>query len=57
MSQNINLLGPAFRKQRQLPTIVTVAQCLGLMLFALLGYQLYLEQQVNGLAAELRAAE
>jgi len=57
MSQNINLLGPAFRKQRQWLTLVTVAQCLGVMLFALLGYQFYLEQQVSGLATELRTAE
>ena len=57
MSQNINLLGPAFRKRRQLLTLVTVAQCLGVMLFALLGYHFYLEQQVSGLATELRTAE
>ena len=57
MSQNINLLSPAFRKRRQLLTLATVAQCVGVALFALLGYQLYLEQQVRGLAAELRTAE
>lgn len=57
MSQNINLLGSAFRKQRQLLTLVTVAQCLGVMLVALFGYHFYLEQQVSGLAAELRTAE
>lgn len=57
MSQNINLLGPAFRKQRQLLTLVTVAQCLGVMLVALFGYHFYLQQQVSGLATELRAAE
>jgi hypothetical protein len=57
MSQNINLLGPAFRKQRQLLTLVTVAQCLGVMLFALFGYHFYLQQQVSGLATEMRAAE
>jgi len=57
MSQNINLLGPAFRKRRQLLTLVTVAQCLGVTLFALLGYHLYLEWQVSDLAAELRTAE
>jgi hypothetical protein len=57
MSQNINLLTPAFRKQRQLLTLATVAQCLGVTLFALLGYHLYLGQQVSGLATELRTAE
>ena len=57
MSQNINLLGPAFRKRRQVLTLVTVVQCLGVTLFALLGYHFYLEQQVGGLAAELRTAE
>jgi hypothetical protein len=57
MSQNINLLGPAFRKRRRVLTLVTVVQCLGVMLFALLGYQFYLEQQVNGLVTELRTAE
>jgi hypothetical protein len=57
MSQNINLLGPAFRKRRQVLTLVTVVQCLGVMLFALFGYHFYLQQQVSGLATELRAAE
>ena len=57
MSQNINLLGPAFRKRRRVLTLVTVVQCLGVMLLALLGYFFYLEQQVGGLAAELRTAE
>jgi hypothetical protein len=57
MSQNINLLGPAFRKRRRALTLVTVVQCLGVTLFALLAYQLYLEQQVSGLNAELRTAE
>jgi hypothetical protein len=57
MSQNINLLGPAFRKQRQLLTLAAVAQALGITLVALFCYQFILQQQVNGLAAELRAAE
>jgi HPt (histidine-containing phosphotransfer) domain-containing protein len=57
MSQNINLLGPAFRKQRRLVTLATVAQCLGVVAIALLGYFVYLEQQVGGLTAELRNAE
>ena len=57
MSQNINLLGAAFRKQRRLLTLATVAQFLGLTLAALLSYQFFLQQQVNGLAAELNASE
>jgi len=57
MSQNINLLTPAFRKQRRLLTLATVAQCLGIVLAVLFGYHFYLEQQVSGLATELRTAE
>ena len=57
MSQNINLLGTAFRKQRQLLSLATVAQCLAVTLVALFGYHYYLQQQVNGLAAELVSAE
>lgn len=57
MSQNINLLGPAFRKKRQVLTLATVAQALGVTLAALIAYQFILQQQVNGLSRELRAAE
>ena len=57
MSQNINLISPAFRKQRQLLTLATVVQCLGITLVALFGYQFYLQQKVNGLATELASAE
>jgi hypothetical protein len=57
MSQNINLLGPAFRKPRRVLTLALVAQCLGITLAALFGYHYYLQQQVNGFAAELAAAE
>ncbi len=57
MSQNINLFSPAFRKQRQVLTLATVVQCLGIMLVALFGYQYYLQQKVNGLATELASAE
>ena len=57
MSQNINLLGPAFHKQRRSLTLATAVQCFGVTLAALLGYQMLLQQQVNGLAAELRQAE
>jgi hypothetical protein len=57
MSQNINLVNPAFRKQRQLVTLATVAQCLGVTLAVLLSYHYYLHQQVSGLDAEVRASE
>lgn len=57
MSQNVNLLAPAFRKRRQLLTLVTLAQCLGITLAALFSYHFYLQQQVSGLAAELRSSD
>ena len=57
MSQNINLVNPAFRRQRQLVTLATVAQCLGVTLAVLLSYHYYLNQQVSGLDSELRASE
>ena len=57
MSQNINLLGPAFRKQRQALTLATVVQCFAVTLAALLAYQFVLQQQADGLAAELRTVE
>ena len=57
MSQNINLFTPAFRQQRRLLTLATVAQCLGLTLVALFGYYAYVQQQVGGLTAELGSAE
>ena len=57
MSQNINLFTPAFRKQRRLLTLATVAQCLGLTLVTLFGSHAYLQQQVGGLTTELNSAE
>jgi len=57
MSQNVNLLGPGFRKKRQLLTLATVAQCLLVTLAVLGGFHYYLNQQVNGLAAEFRSAD
>lgn len=57
MSQNINLFSPAFRKPRQVLTLALVAQCLGITLVALLGYNFYLQRQVGGVAAELAAAQ
>jgi Fimbrial assembly protein (PilN) len=57
MSQNINLFTPEFRKKRQLLTLGLVVQCLGIVLAALFGYHFYLQQQVNGLSAELAVTE
>lgn len=57
MSQNINLFNPAFRKQRLLVSLATVAQCLGLTLLVLFAFHFYLQQQVSGLAEELHSAE
>ncbi len=57
MSQNINLLGLAFRKQRQLLTLALVAQCLGITLAAMFGYHYYVQQQLSGFAGELAVAE
>lgn len=57
MSQNVNLFGPAFRKQRQVVTLATLVQCLAITLVALGGYHYYLKQQVSGLTAELASSE
>jgi hypothetical protein len=57
MSQNINLFGTAFRKRRQMLTLATLVQCLAITLVALGGYHYYLQQQVNGLKAELASSE
>jgi hypothetical protein len=57
VSQNINLVNPAFRKQRRLLTLATLVQCMGLTLAVLLGYHYYLHQQVSGLTAELASSE
>lgn len=57
MSQNINLFSPAFRKPRQLLTLAAVAQCLGITLAALLGYNYYVQQELRAVAAELAAAQ
>ncbi|HEY7743259.1 MAG TPA: PilN domain-containing protein [Burkholderiales bacterium] len=57
MSQNINLFNPAFRKQRQRLTLALVVVCLGVTLATMFGYQYYLQQQVNGLTAELAATD
>jgi hypothetical protein len=57
MSQNINLVNPAFRKQRQVLTLATLVQCLVVTAVALAGYHYYLQQQVSGLTAELASSD
>jgi hypothetical protein len=57
MSQNINLLGPAFRRQRRVLTLATVVQCFGITLAAMLAYHLMLQHEASGVAAELRTVE
>ena len=57
MSQNINLLSPAFRKQRHVLTLGLVAQCLAIVLVTLGGYHYYLAQQVKGLTEETTSAQ
>ena len=57
MRQNINLFNPAFRKQRRVVTLGTVAQLLLITLAVLGGYHYTLQQQVKGLTEELRSAD
>lgn len=57
MSQNINLFRQDFLKKRQILTLTTVVQFLGILLAALFGYQYYLQQQVDGLNQELQDAQ
>jgi hypothetical protein len=57
MSQNVNLLTPAFRKQRQVLTLGVVVQCFAIILAAAGGYHYYLAQQVKGLAEETASAQ
>lgn len=57
MTQNINLLAPAFRKQRQLLSLAMAVQCLAAVLLVLAANHFYLREQVGGLAEELSSAE
>jgi hypothetical protein len=57
MSQNINLYAAAFRKQRPVVTLNTVAACVTVALLALGLARAYLEHEATGLAQELRGAE
>jgi len=56
MSQQINLLSAAFRKQRQTLSAMTAAKSLAVVILALFASQYYLHQQINGLSAELQTA-
>ncbi len=57
MSQYINLLGSAFRKQRQGWTLTRTLIALGLTLLVMLGLQVHDQEQLSGLREELAAAE
>ena len=57
MSQNVNLFNPALRKEQQAVTFKALVGCLAVALVALVGYAVYLQQDVKGLAEELRSAE
>jgi hypothetical protein len=53
MSQNINLFGPQFRKQQLAVSMNRLVACLAVTLLALIAYQVFTQQEVNGLAEEL----
>jgi len=57
MSQNINLFNAAFRKPRQILTLLLVVQCLAITLVGLFAYHFYLQRQLSGAAVELAAAQ
>ncbi len=57
MSQQINLLGPAFRKQHLLLSATTAAACLAIVVVTLLAAQFFLSQQVKRLTGELKSAQ
>jgi len=57
MSQYINLLGPAFRKQRQLLTLNRTALLVGFTVALMLIVQAYESHRVDGLGEELASAQ
>ena len=57
MSQNINLFGPAFRKQRLLAMMNLLVACLAVTLIGLVVAHAYLQMEVQGLAEEFRSAD
>jgi len=57
MSQYINLLGPAFRRQRLALSLNRAAQLAGFTLAALMVVMAYEDQRVSGLREELASAQ
>ncbi len=57
MSQYINLLGPGFRKPQLSLTLNRAALLAGLTVLVMLGMNLYGQQKVDGLRAELASAQ
>lgn len=57
MYQQINLYQPIFRKQRQIFSAVTLAQCIGVVALGLAALYLYGLAHVHGLEAEVVALE
>lgn len=57
MSQYINLLGPAFRKQRQVLTLTRALMMTGLAALVMLALQAYDQQQIKGMREELASAQ
>ena len=57
MSQYINLLGPAFRKQRQGLTLARALTAVALTVLVMLALQAHDQQQLGGLREELASAQ
>lgn len=57
MSQYINLLGPAFRKQRQALTLARALMAVVITALVMLALQMHDQQQLNGLREELTSAQ
>ncbi len=57
MSQYINLLGPAFRKQRQGLTLARALMAVALAVLVMLALQAHDRQQLSGLREELASAQ
>jgi len=57
MSQYINLLGPAFRKQRLFLTLGRALMLVGLTVVVMTALQMFNQKQVDGLQAEVASAQ
>lgn len=57
MSQQINLLSPAFRRQRLMLSATNAAGCVAAMLFVMFALQFYFQQQIKGLNADLQSTQ